>query len=121
MADPIKLCTLQEVKETGAHGAYVSVNGTDQGFILVIDPDCSIPDKPAIRAYKNACPHIQTPLETFPDEFLDEADPNILICSTHGARFQVSDGACISGPCLGESLTPVSIQIRGDVIYLDQD
>lgn len=120
MADPVKLCTIEDIKENGAFGAYISINGIDKSFILTIDPDLSIPHKPVIRAYKNICPHIRTPLETFPNEFLDQSDSTILICSTHGARFQIKDGICISGPCIGQSLTPVSIKIRDNDIYLDQ-
>jgi nitrite reductase/ring-hydroxylating ferredoxin subunit len=59
-----------------------------------------------LYAYENRCPHQGTPLETFPDKFLN-ADGSLLICSTHGARFRVEDGVCVSGPCLGERLTPV--------------
>lgn len=56
-----------------------------------------------LYAYENKCPHQGTPLETFPDKFLNE-DGSLLICSTHGARFRVEDGFCISGPCKGARL-----------------
>lgn len=58
--------------------------------------------------YENRCPHQGTPLETFPDKFLNE-DGSLLICSTHGARFRVEDGLCVSGPCKGQSLRPLMI------------
>ena len=57
----------------------------------------------AIRVFKNACPHIGLPLETFPDRFLT-ADKKYLICSAHAAKFNL-DGMCIAGPCPGKSLT----------------
>jgi nitrite reductase/ring-hydroxylating ferredoxin subunit len=57
----------------------------------------------ALHAYVNRCPHQGTPLETFPDKFLN-SDGSLLICSTHGARFRVEDGLCVSGPCKGERL-----------------
>lgn len=57
----------------------------------------------AIRVFKNACPHIGLPLETFPDRFLT-ADKKHLICSAHAATFNL-DGMCIAGPCPGKSLT----------------
>ena len=57
----------------------------------------------AIRVFKNACPHIGLPLETFPDRFLT-ADKKQLICSAHAATFNL-DGMCIAGPCPGKSLT----------------
>ena len=50
----------------------------------------------AIRVFKNACPHIGLPLETFPDRFLT-ADKKHLICSAHAATFNL-DGMCIADP-----------------------
>jgi nitrite reductase/ring-hydroxylating ferredoxin subunit len=58
-----------------------------------------------------------TPLETFPDKFLDQTG-ELLICSTHGARFRVRDGACVKGPCEGASLEPVPIHIRDGTVTL---
>jgi nitrite reductase/ring-hydroxylating ferredoxin subunit len=56
-----------------------------------------------LYVYENKCPHQGTPLETFPDKFLN-ANGSLLICSTHGARFRVEDGVCVSGPCKGARL-----------------
>jgi nitrite reductase/ring-hydroxylating ferredoxin subunit len=56
-----------------------------------------------LHIYENRCPHQGTPLETFPDKFLN-GDGSLLICSTHGARFRVEDGVCVSGPCVGARL-----------------
>lgn len=70
-----------------------------------------------IRAFVNSCPHAGTPLETFDGRFFDEADPTILVCSTHGARFRADDGYCVSGPCQGLSLRAVAVRIEdGKVI-----
>jgi nitrite reductase/ring-hydroxylating ferredoxin subunit len=62
----------------------------------------------ALYAYENRCPHQGTPLETFPDKFLN-SDGSLLICSTHGARFRVEDGLCVSGPCKGERLRRLAL------------
>ena len=55
-----------------------------------------------IRVFKNSCPHVGLPLETFPDRFLT-ADKKYLICSAHAATFN-HEGVCIAGPCPGKSL-----------------
>ncbi|WP_169817581.1 Rieske (2Fe-2S) protein [Acinetobacter larvae] len=69
-------------------------------------------------AYLNLCPHLQTELEFLENQFLDQ-DGEFIECSTHGALFNVEDGECISGPCQGESLTAVAIEIHSDGgIYL---
>ena len=70
-----------------------------------------------LRAYVNSCPHQGTPLETFPDRFLDQN--GLLVCSTHGARFRVDDGYCVSGPCVGKSLRVVACVVEAGVVVVD--
>ena len=62
-----------------------------------------------IRAYVNQCPHLKVPLETFPDRFLT-SNGKALICSAHGAQFD-SHGVCFIGPCEGDALTPIAIDL----------
>nr|WP_321442769.1 Rieske 2Fe-2S domain-containing protein [uncultured Cohaesibacter sp.] len=109
---PVFLCKLEDLEKTGAYNAIISHQG--ERFDLMVARD----ESGTVRAYHNVCPHIQTPLETFPHEFLDKKDPSIIICSTHGARFRLSDGECLSGPCVGQSLTTVAVTLRQDEIFM---
>lgn len=68
-------------------------------------------------AYQNSCPHLGINLEFNPDEFMD-MDKYFIVCSNHGALFQVEDGLCVSGPCQGQSLLPVAIRINQNAIEL---
>lgn len=34
-----------------------------------------------------------------------------IVCSGHGAEFDIASGVCMLGPCLGQSLTPVALEI----------
>lgn len=113
------LCTIEDIQPTGAFGTAVQINGEDVPLLLVIDQGLSNPENPLVRAYKNICPHIQTPLETFPNEFLDSENPNFLVCSTHGARFQVSDGQCVAGPCMGDALSAIDITVQNNKVFLN--
>lgn len=70
-------------------------------------------------AYVNACPHAFTPLETFADKFLTRNKDQIL-CTTHGALFNLDDGYCTSGPCAGKSLVAIPIQVIGGMIVIDK-
>ena len=36
-------------------------------------------------------------------------DGRYLLCHQHGALYRLVDGKCVSGPCVGESLTPVTV------------
>lgn len=69
-------------------------------------------------AYQNRCPHLQVELEFLENQFLDQ-DKEFIECSTHGALFCVETGECVSGPCVGEFLSKVNIQVHSDGgIYL---
>lgn len=62
---------------------------------------------PRVVAYLNRCPHVGTPLNLFPDAFLDPTTQQFLHCATHGALFLPTDGLCVHGPCVGKHLTPI--------------
>ncbi|MDA7946353.1 MAG: Rieske 2Fe-2S domain-containing protein, partial [Hyphomicrobiaceae bacterium] len=93
----------------GAKGIDSGIGGVSEDLILLRRGG-------DIFAYVNRCPHQGTPLETFPDKFLDQTG-DLLICSTHGARFRVHDGFCIKGPCEGASLAPVAIRIENGEVF----
>ncbi len=103
-----RLCALADLEATGAKGVTLA-----DGRELVVVQSSAGP-----RAYLNACPHTGVTLETFPDRFLD-ADRGLLICTVHGARFLPATGLCVSGPCAGRHLAPISIRIDEDEVRLD--
>jgi nitrite reductase/ring-hydroxylating ferredoxin subunit len=74
----------------------------------------------AVHVYVNSCPHIGTPLDWMPDRFLS-ADGSHIICATHGAEFRISDGECVYGPCMGDRLEAVMIQINDGTVFVPED
>ncbi len=68
--------------------------------------------------YENSCPHRSIPLEWQPDQFLD-FEKTFIQCATHGALFKIDTGECISGPCVADSLTPVSFEQKGSSIFIN--
>jgi nitrite reductase/ring-hydroxylating ferredoxin subunit len=102
------LCRVEEIADGAARGFVVGEGAARRDVVVVKHGG-------ALRAFANSCPHQGTPLETFPDRFLNP-DGSLLICSTHGARFRVEDGLCVSGPCLGKHLQAIDLVIvDGDV------
>ncbi len=73
-----------------------------------------------LYAYWNSCPHMGIPLNWMPGKFLD-LDSVLLQCSSHGALFQISDGECVGGPCVGDRLTPVTLKRDGDQYFIAAD
>jgi nitrite reductase/ring-hydroxylating ferredoxin subunit len=104
------LCPLSALDETGAKGMLVGEENDRHNLFVVREGD-------AVFGYINSCPHIGVPLEFEPDEFISEFGGEIL-CSTHGARFRIADGYCVSGPCSGDALEPVAVRIEGDNVVL---
>lgn len=106
----VVLCRADEVSEGQARG-FLLGEGVARRDVILVRRDG------VLRAYVNACPHQGTPLETFPDRFMDP--DGLLVCSTHGARFRVEDGLCVSGPCEGKALQAVSFVVDGGAVVID--
>lgn len=69
-----------------------------------------------LLAYVNDCPHAGTPLDWPRGKFFDRAGSR-LMCATHGALFRPDNGLCTAGPCLGDQLSPVPIEVTdGEVV-----
>ena len=106
----VKLCALEEISAPGGRGFTVDT-GALPARIFVVHAGGMV------RAYENSCPHVGTPLDWQPDQFLD-AGGALIQCSTHGALFRIEDGYCIAGPCAGRSLREVKIEVRKGEVYL---
>ncbi|HET9122463.1 MAG TPA: Rieske 2Fe-2S domain-containing protein [Acidiferrobacteraceae bacterium] len=52
------------------------------------------------RAFFNHCPHRGHELDWTPGVFYD-AEGHLLVCASHGARYDPATGQCRSGPCSG--------------------
>lgn len=106
------LCHLSEIECPGAKGLTFGEGRDRFDMFLVRTPS-------TLRAYVNACPHAFTTLETFTDKFLTR-DKSQVICTTHGALFNIDDGFCTSGPCAGKMLEPLPIRIHGDDVLMGE-
>lgn len=104
------LCALDDIDVPGAKG-FTFGEGRERFdmFVVRTETDC--------MAYVNACPHAFTTLETFTDRFLTRKMDQIL-CTTHGALFNLDDGFCTSGPCAGKSLVAIPIQVKGSMLAI---
>jgi len=104
------LCKRSDIADGAARGIEIIHGAHRRDTVLVSRAG-------QLHAYVNSCPHQNTPLETFPDRFLNQ-DGSLLVCSMHGARFRVEDGFCISGPCEGRFLKAADIEIENGDVYL---
>jgi len=111
-ADRRPLCLLEEIAD-GTGKGFPPVGGGFTGLMAIRQDQ-------TVYVYVNACPHIGTPLDWTPHRFLS-ADGTRIVCATHGAEFGTTDGVCTRGPCVGDRLEPVPVEIEDGMIYVPND
>ncbi len=105
------LCTLDDL-QTGDAKEFSYRAGTDIHDIFIQRKDDDV------YAFVNICPHAGTPLNMEQGKFMEKTG-NYLMCHTHGALFQLSDGLCVAGPCNGASLQAVEIKVEnGNIVVV---
>ena len=71
----------------------------------------------AVRAWLNVCPHAGRRLDWAPGQFLRGKD-GLLVCAVHGASFELRNGECVAGPCRGEALREIAVEVRDGAVRL---
>jgi nitrite reductase/ring-hydroxylating ferredoxin subunit len=105
------LCALAEIPDGGARGFTVGAGDWPLRGLLVRRAS-------VVRAFVNHCPHAGHPLNLKPDQFLTP-DGALILCASHGALFEKTDGLCIAGPCAGRSLAPVPVRVESGYVMLE--
>jgi len=108
-AAPRRICALADLEATGAKEFEYGNPRQFWGFVIRVGD--------SVRGYINACPHVGLPLNLSGDNFFD-TDGKLLLCQMHGALFQPEDGFCVSGPCEGEHLQPLKLEVRDRAVWL---
>ena len=97
------VCSISDLPEGQSKGFRLSAFGPDDFFL--------VNQAGVIHGYRNSCPHwpgASLPLKR--GDYLDES-ARYIVCHGHNALFEIETGRCISGPCLGERLTPLTIEV----------
>ena len=106
------LCRLDELAEPGSKGFTFGAGGNRREIFVVRDTA-------GVYGYENICPHKDMILDGIADQFLT-LDKKYILCINHGARFRIHDGACVHGPCKGQRLTQLAIEVvDGQVVLAD--
>lgn len=103
------LCRLDELPESGSRGFDPEGRGQNSVF--------AVRRAGAVHVYADSCPHHGTPLAWRRHAYLNAAGDRI-VCSAHGAQFEIETGICVLGPCLGDQLMPVPWRIVGSAIVI---
>jgi nitrite reductase/ring-hydroxylating ferredoxin subunit len=68
-----------------------------------------------VAAFRNRCPHAGYPLQRADGRIVVQ-EGRFMVCGAHGASFTLEDGACAGGPCNGDPLEAVAIELRDGVL-----
>ncbi|MCG7913171.1 MAG: Rieske 2Fe-2S domain-containing protein [Candidatus Thiodiazotropha weberae] len=106
-----RLCRFEQLEDPGSRGFSVELEGDTQEILVVRKGE-------RVYGYLNRCPHTGINLEWQPDQFLDLSQSYIQ-CVTHGALFRVENGLCLRGPCAGDALSPIQVELRdGEIVAI---
>jgi nitrite reductase/ring-hydroxylating ferredoxin subunit len=97
------LPALDDLPDGGLLEVEAEIDGVPESLILHRKGD-------SVHAWLNICPHAGRRLDWAPGKFLMSKD-GLLVCAAHGASFELSGGACIAGPCRGDSLRAVAMEV----------
>lgn len=104
---------INEIPQGGAIGVEIWRGENAEELIRIIV--CK--EESMVYAWVNRCPHAGWPLENIDGNFLF-TDTGDIICSGHGAVFDVTDGRCWGGPGRGMPLTAFPFVQDGEFIVI---
>ena len=105
----MRLCDFDELPDGASRGFDPRRTGRDTMFV--------VRQGRALHAWLNACPHHGTTMPWRRHAYLNAAADRI-VCSAHGALFEIDTGRCTLGPCLGQALTPVPVFVHDGEVRL---
>lgn len=109
-AKPDPIARLEALPEGEPVALDAVVDGSAESLILLRQGD-------AVRAWLNICPHAGRRLDWSPGKFLRSKD-GLLVCAAHGASFELAHGACVAGPCRGQSMRAVQLRIADGEVHV---
>lgn len=103
-----RLCAIDAIPDGGSRGFHCALDAVPTDLFAVRQGA-------RVYVYLNSCPHTGGPLDWVPDRFLD-IDGRWIQCATHAALFRIESGLCVAGPCAGDRLSALRVEIvDGDV------
>ncbi|MBP7658351.1 Rieske (2Fe-2S) protein [Pseudoxanthomonas mexicana] len=106
----MRLSALNDIADGGFAEVEAMIDGDAESLVLYRLGD-------EVRAWLNVCPHAGRRLDWAPGQFLKSKDGH-LVCAAHGASFELDRGDCVAGPCRGDALRAVQVQVRDGEVWL---
>lgn len=106
----VHVIALDAIEDGGFAEVEAMLNGGAESLILHRDGQ-------QVRAWLNVCPHAGRRLDWAPGKFLKSREGH-LVCAAHGASFELVNGDCVAGPCRGDALRVVAVEVRDGQVVL---
>ena len=106
----MRLSALNDIADGGFAEVEATIDGDAESLVIYRVGD-------EVRAWLNICPHAGRRLDWAPGQFLKSKDGH-LVCAAHGASFELDRGDCVAGPCRGDALRAVQVQVRDGEVWL---
>jgi nitrite reductase/ring-hydroxylating ferredoxin subunit len=104
----VRLAALDDIPDRTARNFVLQMKaGRFHGFV--------VRNGDQVFGYHDRCPHMGLPLAQVLDEYLT-SDGALILCSWHGALFDMANGRCVGGPCKGARLTAWPVAVDKGVI-----
>ena len=100
-----RIAAVDDIPTEGLRFSYREGPFDEEGILLRLHDG-------EVRAYKNECRHLPMRLDDREPSELWDPSGRFLVCSSHGARYQPSDGLCVGGPCEGSHLKALPIDVQ---------
>lgn len=105
----VRLCAIDDVPDGGVFECVATVDGDAESVLVLRRGE-------TVRAFFNVCPHAGRRLDFAPGRFI--IDGGLVVCAAHGATFAIPDGTCVAGPCRGDRLRDVPVQVHDRAVWL---
>jgi len=104
----VRLAALDDIADGSARNFVLQMKaGRFHGFI--------VRKGNRVFGYRDRCPHMGLPLAHELDHYLSSGG-ELILCSWHGALFDIESGRCVGGPCGGAGLSVWPVTVEGGVI-----
>lgn len=106
----IKVCESSALEEGGIGYRFnVLYKGeSTSAFLVRVDNEA--------RSFLNRCSHVPVEMDWNYGEFLDDSG-RVIVCATHGASYDASNGNCLGGPCSGSPLVRLKVIEKEGAVY----
>ena len=102
------LARLEDVPEAGAIVVYAGEGDARVSLVLTRRGE-------TLACFRNRCAHANYPLQRADGRIVVQ-EGRYLVCAAHGASYTLDDGACAGGPCNGDPLERIDVEIREGMV-----